>query len=73
MNILKKKTPKELNGETPVWFKLWHSEYFLPVDSRSKRTEKWVIAVILGIIAAYFAGAKFALEAMVFVRSLVGQ
>ncbi len=67
-----KKKQKELDGKTPMWFKLWHSNHFKPVDSRSKRTEKWVAVIIIGIIGSYFAGDRYTPEVVEFVKSLFG-
>ncbi len=72
MKLLRKKQPKELNGGAPNWFQLWHHEYFVPVDNRSKRTERWVTAIILIVLGSYFAGERYAPDAVEFVRSLFG-
>ena len=61
MNFLKK-TKKELNSGTPVWFKLWHSEYFKPSDARSKRNERWLYIIITAIIGTSILVNKYSPE-----------
>ena len=72
MQLLRKKEPKELNGDTPVWFKIWHGKYFIPSDNRSRRTERWVTAIILIALGSLFTGRGYSPQVVEYIKSLFG-
>ncbi len=66
-----KKQPKELNGKTPLWFKMWHLEYHLPTVARSKRNEKLIYLVLAAIIGTSILGKEYVPEITAFIKSLL--
>ena len=46
------KKEKELNNDTPLWFRLWHAEHFLSYARTTKRNEKWIFIIIIAIIGS---------------------
>ena len=67
-----RKSEKTLNSRTPKWFQEWHSEYFKPVDGRSKRNERLVYLLIAAVISLNTAGNWYHEEMIEFIIKLFG-
>ena len=61
----------ELDPKTPHWFKDWHTKYFVRVDDRTKRNERWIYIIITAIIASGIMANGHTEEVIGFLKSII--
>lgn len=63
---------KPLDSQTPVWFRIWHAEFFKPSDARSKRNEKWLYIIITAILGTSILSDKYGTELLALLKAFIG-